>query len=58
MKLLEIVRNCSYSPIIFSESFSIVFKRTIEQKDLGELYIALLDLGIITVIDVLKWNGQ
>ena len=58
MKLLEIVRNCSCSPIIFLKSFPIVFKRTIGWKDLGKSYTALLGLGMTTVIDILKWDGQ
>ena len=35
-----------------------MFKRTIGQKDLEELYIALLGLEMMTVVDVLKWDGQ
>ena len=52
------MRNYICSPIIFSKSFSIVFKRTIGWKNLRESYKALLDLEIITVIDVLKWDSQ
>jgi len=29
-----------------------------EQNDLGELYDVLLGLGMITVVDVLKWDSQ
>ena len=58
MKLFEIIRNCSHSPIIFSISFPIVFKRMIGQKDLKELYIALFSFGMMTVMDVLKWDSQ
>ena len=58
MKLFEIMRNCSHSPIIFSISFPIVFKRTIGRKDLGELYIVLSGFGMTTVVDVLKWSSQ
>jgi len=54
MKLLEIVWNWSHSPIIFSNSFPIVLRRTIGQYDLGELYADLLGLGIMTVVDILK----
>jgi len=31
---------------------------TIGLNDLGELYNALLGLGITTVVDLLKWEGQ
>jgi len=58
MKLLEIIRNCSCSPIIFLKRFPIMFKRTIGWKDLEELYTTLLGLGMRTVIDILKWDGQ
>ena len=58
MKLLEIVWNWRQSPIIFSKSFPIVFKRTIGQYNLGELYTVLLGLGIMIVVDNLKWDGQ
>jgi len=57
MKLFEIIRNYILSLIIFSNSFPVVFDRTIEQKDLGELYNALLGLEMIIVMDVLKWNS-
>ena len=52
------VWNWRYSPIIFLKSFPIVFKRTIGQYNLGKLYVDLLGLGIMTVIDNLKWDGQ
>ena len=58
MKLFKIVRNCIFSLIIFSKSFPIVFNRTIGHKALGESYNTLLDLGIIMVVNVLKWDGQ
>jgi len=58
MKLLEIVCNWRYSPIIFSKSFPIVLRRTMGQYDLEESNIALLDLGITTVVEVLKWDSQ
>ena len=58
MKLFEIMRNCNHSPIIFSKSFPIVFKRIIGWKNLGESYITLLGLEMTTVIDILKWNSQ
>ena len=56
--LLEIVWNWRCSLIIFSKSFLIVFKRTIEWYDLGESYVDLLGLGIITIVDDLKRDGQ
>jgi len=58
MKLFEIVMNYILSPIIFSKSFPIVFNRTIGQKNLGESYNALLGLGMMMVMDVLKWDNQ
>ena len=57
MNLFEIIRNYSLSLIIFSNSFSIVFSRIIEWKDLENLYDALLGLGMTMVMDVLKWDG-
>ena len=35
-----------------------MLSRTIGQNDLVELYKALLGLGMITVVNVLKWDGQ
>ena len=35
-----------------------MFNRTMGWKDLGESYDALLGLGMIMVMNVLKWNGQ
>jgi len=58
MNLFEIIRNCSLSPIIFLNGFSVVFSRTIGWKDLGESYDTLLGLGMIIVVNVLKWDGQ
>ena len=58
MKLLEIVWNWRQSPIIFSKSFPIVFKRTIGWYNLGKSYTILLGLRIMTIINNLKWNGQ
>ena len=54
MKLFEIVKNCILSLIIFLKSFSIMFNKTIGQKNLEELYMVLLGLGIIMVVDILK----
>ena len=58
IKLLEIVWNWRYSPIIFSKSFPIVLRRMIGQYDLEKLNIVLLGLGITTVVEVLKWDSQ
>ena len=58
IKLLEIVWNWRQSPIIFSKSFPIVFKRTIGRYNLGKSYTVLLDLGIMTIVNNLKWDGQ
>ena len=58
IKLLEIVWNWRHSPIIFSKSFLIMLRRTIDQYDLGELYVDLLGLGITIIVEVLKWNSQ
>ena len=44
--------------IIFSTSFPIVLRRTIDQYDLGESNVALLGLGMTTVVEVLKWVSQ
>ena len=52
------VWNWRCSPIIFLKSFLIVFKRTIRQYNLDELYIDLLGLRIMTIVDNLKWDGQ
>ena len=58
MKLLEIVWNWRRSPIIFSKSFPIMFKKTISQYNLGKSYTVLLSLGIMIIVDDLKWDGQ
>ena len=58
MTLFIVVRNWSFSPITFSISLSIMLSKTIGLNDLGESYEALLSLGIMTVIDFLKWEGQ
>ena len=56
MKLLEIDKNCKYSPIIFSKNFLVVLSRTIGQNDLVKSYEdeVLFGLGIIMVVKVLK----
>ena len=58
IKLLDIMWNWRYLPIIFSTSFPIVLRRIIGWYDLEELNIALLGLGMTTVVEVLKWVGQ
>ena len=35
-----------------------MFRRIIGQYNLGKLYTVLLDLGIMTIVDDLKWDGQ
>ena len=56
--MLEIVKNYSHSPIIYSKSFPVMLSKTIRWNDLVELYKALLSLGMIIVVDILKWDGQ
>jgi len=58
IKLLAAMMNCSLSPITFLISLPIVLSRTIGLKDLGESYDFLLSLGIMTVVDILKCEGQ
>ena len=58
VKLLEIDMNFNCSPIIFSKSLLVVLSNMMGQNDLVELYNVLLGLGIITVVDTLKWDGQ
>ena len=58
IKLLDIVWNWRCSPIIFLTSFPIVLRRTNGQYDLGESNVVLLDLGMTTVVEVLKWVSQ
>ena len=58
IKLLEIIWNWRHSPIIFSKSFPIVLRRMMGWYNLGELKDALLGLGMITIVEVLKWDGQ
>jgi len=42
----------------FSINLPIVLSRIISLNNLGELYNALLSLGMTTIIDLLKWEGQ
>jgi len=58
MKLFEAVRNWSLLPITFSISLAIVLSRTIDLNDLEESYNVFLGLGMMTIIDLLKWEGQ
>jgi len=58
MKLLDIDRNCNLSSIIFSKSLPVMLSNMIERNNLGESYKALLGLGIMTVVNILKWDGQ
>ena len=58
MKLFAAVRNWSLLPITFSISLPNMLSSTIGLNNLGELYNALLGLGITTVVDLLKWEGQ
>ena len=55
---MEIIWNWRHSPIIFLKSFPIVLRRIIDQYDLRESNVILLGLGIITIVKVLKWDGQ
>ena len=58
MKLLAVVMNWSLSPITFSISLPIVLSRTIGLKDLGVSYDFLFGLGMATIVDLLKCEGQ
>jgi len=57
-KLFEAMRNWSLLPMTFSISFPRVLSKTISLNDLGELYDVLLGLGMTTIVDLLKWEGQ
>ena len=56
--LLAIVWNWRCSLIVFSNNFPIVLRRIIRRYTFGESYVDLLGLGIITIVDILKWDGQ
>ena len=58
IKQLEIIWNWKCSPIIFLKNFPIVLRRTIGWYDLGKSNMALLGLGITTIVEILKWDGQ
>ena len=57
IKLLDINKNCILSPIIFSKSLLVVLSSTMGQNDLGKSYDALLGLEMMTVDNILKWDG-
>ena len=42
----------------FLISLPIMLSRTIDLKDFGKLYDVLFSLGMMTVVDLLKCNGQ
>ena len=58
MKSLDIEWNWSLSSIIFLNNLPNVLSSTIGWKDLVELYDDLFGLGMITIVDILKWEGQ
>ena len=58
MKSFVAVRNWSLSPINFLISLPIILSKTIGLNNLEESYEALLGLGIMTIIDLSKWEGQ
>ena len=57
-KLLEATINWIFSAIAFSINLPRVFRRTIGQKALGLSYDGLFGLGMITVVDTLKYSSQ
>ena len=57
IKLLAAVVNWSLSSITFSISLPTMLSRTIGLKDFGKSYDVLFGLGMMTVIDLLKYNG-
>ena len=57
-KLFEAMINWSLSLMTFLISFSRVLSKTISLNNLGKSYDALLDLGMTTVVDFLKWESQ
>ena len=58
IKSLAAMVNWSLSPITFLISLPTVLSKTIGLKDFGELYDVLFSLGMIIVIDLLKYDGQ
>ena len=58
IKLFDMTWNWSLSPMTFSINLPTVLSKIIGLNDLGKSYEALLGLGIMTVVDFLKWDGQ
>ena len=58
IKLLAAMVNWSLSPITFSISLPTVLSKTIGLKDFSKSYDFLFGLGMMTVVDLLKCNGQ
>ena len=50
--------NWILSAITFSISLPRVFRRTIGQNVFGLSYDVLFGLGMMTVVDILKYSGQ
>ena len=58
MKLLEATENWSHLAITFSMSLPRVLRRTIGRNTFRLSYDCLFGLGMIIVVDILKWFGQ
>ena len=58
IKSLAVMVNWSLSLITFSISLPTVLSRTIGLKDFCELYNVLFSLGMMTVVDLLKYDSQ
>jgi len=58
IKSLAAIVNWSLFLMNFSISLPTVLSKTIGLKDFGESYDVLFSLGIMTVIDLLKYDGQ
>ena len=58
IKLFNTMWNWSLSPMTFLINLPTVLSKTISQNDLGESYEDLLGLGIMIIVDFLKWDGQ
>ena len=57
-KLFEAVKNWNLSPMTFLISFPRMLSKMISLNDLEESYNILLGLGMTTIVDLLKWEGQ
>ena len=57
IKSLAAIVNWSLSPITFSISLPTVLSRTIGLKDFGKSYDVLFGLGMMTVVNLLKYNS-